>query len=399
MQTIRQAEHHLLDVTTERSVYKAALDKAKSSIVAHFSSGGEFSPPSPGAKRAFNGTPIEAHYSFDMAQQVFYPNDPLQPGPMYFLTPRKCAIFGVCCEAIPRQINYLIDEAVDMGKGSNAIVSMLHHYFVHHGLGETTAHLHADNCGGQNKNATMVHYLLWRVMTGQHDQITLSFMIPGHTKFSPDWCFGLLKKRYRRTKVGGLTDLIDVVNQSAIVNVAQPTGSADGRVVVPTYDWLEFFTPYLKKVTGIKKLHHLRFKSASPGCVFVKERAGSEEVKRCFLKKDATNWKPESDELPPVLPPAGLSLQRQWYLHDKIREFCPDNLKDTTCPKPAGEAEGNTQLSPSPSPTPPPAPSPTPSRIPSPSPTTQEPPAKRARLCGHCRQPGHNARTCPSNNQ
>jgi len=51
-----------------------------------------------------------------------------------------------------------------MGKGSNAIVSMLHRYFSHHGLGEKTAHLHADNCGGQNKNATMVHYLIWRVM-------------------------------------------------------------------------------------------------------------------------------------------------------------------------------------------------------------------------------------------
>ena len=400
MQTIRQAEQHLVDVTTERSLYKGALDKAKSSIVTHFSSNGEFSPPSPGAKRAFNGTPIEAHYSFDMAQQVFYPNDPLQPGPMYFLTPRKCAIFGVCCEAIPRQINYLIDETMDMGKGANTIVSMLHHHFVHHGLGETTVHLHADNCGGQNKNATMVHYLLWRVMTGQHDQITLSFMTPGHTKFSPDWCFGLLKKRYRRTKVGGLNDLIDVVNQSAVVNVAQPTGSADGQVLVPTYDWQEFFTPHFK-VTGIKKLHHLRFTSASPGCAFVKERAGSEEVKRCFFKKDAENWKPEPDQLPPVLPPAGLSLQRQWYLHDKIREFCPDNVKDITCPKPAGEAEGNTQSSPSPSPTPPPTLSstvpPTLSHIPPPALNTEEPPAKRAWLCGHCRKPGHNARRCPSN--
>ena len=131
----KQAEQHL-DVTTERSVYKAALDKAMSSIVAHFTSNGEFSPPPPGAERPSNTTPIEAHYSFDMAQQIFYPNDPLHPGPMYFLTPHKCAIFGVCCEAIPHQINYLIDEAVDMGKGSNAIVSMLHHYFKHHGLGE-----------------------------------------------------------------------------------------------------------------------------------------------------------------------------------------------------------------------------------------------------------------------
>ena len=167
--------------------------------------------------------------------------------------------------------------------------------------------------------------------------------------------------------------------------------------MVPTYDW-QFFTPHFKKVTGIKKLHHLRFTSASPGCAFVKERAGSEEVKQCFFKKDAENWEPEPDQLPPVLPPAGLSLQRQWYLHDK---FCPDNVKDITCPKPAGEAEGNTQSSPSPSPTPPPTLSstvpPTLSHIPPPAPNTEEPPAKRARLCGHCRKPGHNARRCRSN--
>ena len=57
-------------------------------------------------------------------------------------------------------------------------------------------------------------------MTCQHEEITLSFMITGHTKFSPDWCFGLLKKRYRRTKVGSLTDLVEVVNESSVVNVA-----------------------------------------------------------------------------------------------------------------------------------------------------------------------------------
>ena len=329
-------------------MYREALEKAKSSVLAHFSAEGTFSPPPPAANRPFNNTPIHAHYSFDMAQQVFYPNDPLQPGPMYLLTPRKCAIFGVCCESLPRQVNYLIDEAADMGKGSNAIVSMLHHFFVHHGLGEETVHLHADNCGGQNKNATMVQYLLWRVMTKQHSEITLSFMIPGHTKFSPDWCFGLLKKRYRRTKVGGLSDLCSVVNDSAAVNIAQPTGLEDGSVVVTTYNWQEYFSQFCTKVKGIKKLHHLRFSSSSPGFIFVKERAGDTEVKRSILK-DA-NWKPQADQLPPVLPPSGLSLQRQWYLYEKIREFCPDHLKDTTCPRPGGPS---VDPSPSRSPTPP----------------------------------------------
>lgn len=117
MQTIKQAENHLLDVTTERSVYQSALETAKKSVVPYFTEDSTFSPPPPAAQVPTNTAPISAHYSFDMAQQVFYPNDPLQPGPTYFLTPRKCAIFGVCCESLPRQINYLIDEAVDMGKG------------------------------------------------------------------------------------------------------------------------------------------------------------------------------------------------------------------------------------------------------------------------------------------
>ena len=407
MQTIRKAELHLLDVTTERSVYQGALEKAKASVVPYFTKDGVFSPPPPASKRPPNKTPITAHYSFDMAQQVFYPNDPLQPGPMYFLTPRKCAIFGVCCEAIPRQINYLIDEAVDMGKGSNAIISMLHHFFAHHGLGEEAVHLHADNCGGQNKNAMMVQYLLWRVMTGQHKQITLSFMIPGHTKFSPDWCFGLLKKKYRRTKVGGLTDLVGVVNESAAVNVAQPTGLEDGSVVVTTYDWQEYFKNFCTKVTGIKKLHHIRFDSAHPGIIFVKEKAGSTELARSILKDKS--WSPQADELPPVLHPTGLSNKRQWYMYKYIREFCPESVKDITCPRPSSLPEGSPPPSRSPSPPPSPPPS---SSTPiltgtsaatdtattsTATTTTTEPPAKKARLCGACRQPGHNARRCPNN--
>ena len=57
---------------------------------------------------SFNDT---MHYSFDYAQQVHIPSNPLQPGPIYFKTPRKCGIFGVVCEGVPNQVNFLIDEA------------------------------------------------------------------------------------------------------------------------------------------------------------------------------------------------------------------------------------------------------------------------------------------------
>ena len=73
-----------------------------------------------------------------------------------------------------------------------------------------------------------------------------------------------------------------------------------------TYDWQEYFKTFCTKVPGIKKLHHLQFDSVHPGCISVKEKAGSTEVKRSILK--VQSWSPKADELPPVLPPAGLSV-------------------------------------------------------------------------------------------
>jgi hypothetical protein len=96
------------------------------------------------------------HVSFDYAQQLHYPCNPLQPGPIYFLTPRKCGIFGLCCEAIPFQINYLIDEAVVTTKGANSVISYLHHFLSVHSMGAKHLSLSCDNCSGQNKNNAML---------------------------------------------------------------------------------------------------------------------------------------------------------------------------------------------------------------------------------------------------
>ena len=101
---------------------------------------------------------------------------------MYFLTPRKCAIFGICCEAgrintlfmintlmackyHSFQVKYLIDEAVNTGKGANNIISMLHHFLQTHNLGKA--------CSGQNKNQLVMQYLSWRVLVGLNDTIML----------------------------------------------------------------------------------------------------------------------------------------------------------------------------------------------------------------------------------
>jgi len=56
-----------------------------------------------------NSRPISMHYSWDFAQQLHYPYEDQQVGPIYFKTPRRAQLFGVCCEGIPRQVNYLIN--------------------------------------------------------------------------------------------------------------------------------------------------------------------------------------------------------------------------------------------------------------------------------------------------
>ena len=157
---------------------------------------------------------IQMQYSFDYCQQVLLPFSSQQRGTIYFRTPRKVQVFGVCCEPLSRQVFFLIDEAQQVGKGAAVVVSLVHAFFHLHGLGERRVTLPADNCVGQNKNTTMMWYLTWRVITGQHDRIQFNFMLPGHTMFRPDSYFGLFKKHYRRQDcVDDMEDLADCVRQ------------------------------------------------------------------------------------------------------------------------------------------------------------------------------------------
>ena len=221
-----------------------------------------------------------------------------------------------------------------MGKGANSIISMLHHFFEAHGLGESSVHLHADNCTGQNKNRFMMYYLMWRVLTGLHEEVKISFLPVGHTKFAPDWCFGLLKQRFRRTKIGDLDDIANCVSLSSSVNVPQLVGSLDGTTFVYTYNWVEYFEEFTIKTAlkGISNMHNFRFAASSPGAVFVKSDSSAAE-RKINLLRDAS-WAPSVHQLPPVIVPTGLSAERQLYLYEKIREYCPPEKQDIVCPKP-----------------------------------------------------------------
>ena len=191
--------------------------------------------------------------------------------------------------------------------------------------------------------------------------------------------------------MGSLKDIVQTVNDSAVCNVAQLVGNEDGSIIVPVYDWTSFFAPKMKKVPLIKKYRHFQMDKTTPGIINLKLCSDS-ETEQCQILKEP--WQADPDVLPDIVAPKGLSAERQWYLYHQIRPFCSENSdKDTTCPLPEIPQPGSRGATRSPPPLPASA-------------SVQEresipetlPPSKRQRLCGTCKKPGHNSRSCPAKN-
>ena len=115
-----QQELHMETVKQERCAYNKMVGSAKD--VCRQLGIGKLSANTPCSRQ------IEMHHSFDYAQQVHLPSDPLQPGPICFLVPQNVGLFGVCCEGLPKQVNFLIDEAHLISKGSNVVIYFLHSF-------------------------------------------------------------------------------------------------------------------------------------------------------------------------------------------------------------------------------------------------------------------------------
>lgn len=320
MANILKIRSHLELVAKERKYYRDIVKESKKTFA-------DKEPCEPNS----SSLKTSVHYSFDMAQQVHIPSNPLQPGPIYFLVPFKIGIFGVMCETVNKQVNYLIPESVSTTKGSNLIVSLFHHQLENYSFGEETMFIHADNCVGQNKNNIVLAYLAWRISTNKNKMIVLSFLPVGHTKFSCDWAFGLLKKKFRITHVSSVQEFAECIDNStptSKVNSAVAVGNEKGDVFVNVYNWLQFFKDSkANKVKHITSYNHFEFCEEFKGKVHGKtDIDGNEFVHRIFPDESAPVG------FPVVVIPTGMTRERKEYLYKHIRPYCKEDLKDVVCP-------------------------------------------------------------------
>ncbi|RUS91508.1 hypothetical protein EGW08_000729 [Elysia chlorotica] len=104
-----------------------------------------------------------------------------------------------------------------------------------------------------------------------------------YTKFSPDAGFGLLKRKFRRTRVDCLGDIKHVVDSSSEMNSAKLVGAESGPSQVLTYDWSSYLSQFFVKVKQVKSFHH--FTMNNSGTIVVKEYNNTGEQQQVLLKK------------------------------------------------------------------------------------------------------------------
>lgn len=172
-------------------------------------------------------------------------------------------------------------------------------------------------------NSAFLWYFLWRVMNGLLDSINYDFLLLGHTKFAPDWCFGLVKQK---TFISSLFDIARTVEDSAEVNVAELVGLHNGTVLITTYDWVTYLGQYFKKLPQIKSFYHFTFDKEHPGsllhAVLGLRRKGCKSFKKS--KFSSKPWSAPRH----CIEPQGISREWADYLYKEIREFCCDGTEN-----------------------------------------------------------------------
>lgn len=186
-----------------------------------------------------------------------------------------------------------------------------------------------DNCTIQNKNNLSLFFWCWLCMLGLFDNITINFMIPGHTKFICDSYFGRIKKTYRDHNVNTIDDIEKIINKSSKSNIGLKYNNGVGW---NWYDFQGFFSQNFVNYPYITDYYHFHFSNLPQDLskVYCSKKSNGDEVCYKLLHNDDFNVYKQLD----ILEIASMSNERRKYLYTKIRKYVENPYKDVYCSKP-----------------------------------------------------------------
>ena len=104
--------------------------------------------------------------------------------------------------------------------GSNLIVTIIYKliedFLKDHKKLPRILHINTDNCGRENKNRFVFSFLAALVELRVFTEITMDFMLVGHTGNSVDQLFSCLAKVFKESEMKSVDDLIDKIENSPI---------------------------------------------------------------------------------------------------------------------------------------------------------------------------------------
>ena len=288
----------------------------------------------------------------DYCQNLEVPFLPIdQPGDCYYFSPISVYCLGIVDTITDRLHAYVYPESAG-AKGANNVVSFLYHflktnYFTNpiSNCPLPSLNLIMDNCGGQNKNNTVIKACAYFVEVGWFKEVSINFLIKGHTKNSCDRCFNLLKQQYHKNNVYSFPHCLEVLRSCPMVEVIDATDLS--------YEWSKLLNSfYMNVVPGtVQRNHIFKFKVETIKRVQLKTKTSTidkatlyqdirlDHPKSCSKHNDKIRWltiQKCSALLRPIVKP-GLPPIKQFELYTKWRKVVPAVYKDITCPCPPRE--------------------------------------------------------------
>jgi len=268
----------------------------------------------------------------DYAQNMYIPNfSQEQPGETYYYSPMNAYVFGVACTSYtPTKLVahvYLEDQS---GKGSNNVTSLLYRELDGRGCinrEETTPpakeiNFVFDNCGGQNKNKTVLRFMNWLVARGSALVARAIFLVRGHTKNDCDRLFNLMKQQYRKRNTYTPQQLLQNMKHPDVTVARVKHDEAN-----PTFRaWTAWQNQFMTdKIDGTRKYHIFTCdKSRDPNALYCSTHYGADETKIMIVKEEfhGTDW--ATATFPNPLPAIKVQDIKYKELYDKWRPLVPE---------------------------------------------------------------------------
>ena len=118
---------------------------------------------------------------------------------------------------------------------------MITNFIEDHGFLPKVLHIHADNCGRENKNKYLFSFLYSLVHLDICKEVIISFLIVGHTGNPVDQLFSILTQEFKNSEIKTIEEMFSKITNSPI----SPKPIVESLWY--TWDWKSFVTPNFAK--------------------------------------------------------------------------------------------------------------------------------------------------------